>query len=941
MQTHSRLSLVLLGALAGSACTPSGTSETTSSSSSTSGGGGSSARASSAGGSSSSGGAGSSAGMQSSSLPQASSQAQASSQQGASTGGSSSAAVVSSSGASSNTGTGSSEVQGSSSSVTGMSSGASSAGTTSGVASSAGSVGASSSASMTGGSGSSSTGTGLALQILHFSDWHGQLDPVPQRDGSRAGGAAVLRAYFNRDKAAQPNTLITTGGDEFGASPPLASLNNEEPAVRALNLVGLQVSTLGNHNFDRGPAHLNAMLDLADYVPVTTNLTVPAQDGLLANGRAVAPYRVVSVNGTQVAFVGLTNLDAATLLRPGNLGAVQVSPSIMDTVQKANAARAQAAAAGATVFVALAHMGITTAFNGTGTPVGPLVDLANALGSTQWDLLLGDHTNFPLNTLVGGLRTVECLSQGQQYARVSMDLDNNTRRPVAINVTLVTPTKTPEIDMEVAADNVVETMLAPFRASLTMQLDPKVGEVTDVFPRGGTPPVERSGEAAIGNLVADSLYLSDILFGEPSTVQLALSNGGGIRSALPSSYVPSTMGLRRPAMGSMGPYDVVRGDIYSVLPFGNAVVWLDVTGADVWAALEHGISQLPAADGRFPQVSGFSFTYDAARPAGMRVVTVQDWTGVDILNNTSTTYRLATSDFLFYGGDGYSMLAGKPAVVRQELMAEALEALVTDTFTSPTPPNQTVPTLDGRNAPVAQVVINEVNHKSGNDITMPAGISEDLVELRVTAAGNLLGLALEVVSDTTTTFRLATLPDLKVAAGDLVVLHLFTQAQLDARMFSANGREGSAGKDQCADALCFDGAWDVTGNGTVPGGQTTPLVNSSRRLLRVVDARGSVRDLVSFTETGASAPSGFPAALEAATAATPAQWAPLHCADADMTCDSASASAVSVVWTGAATTRTGNSVQRKVNAMGGAVDTHTAADFATAASTMGAPNTVQ
>jgi len=750
------------------------------------------------------------------------------------------------------------------------------------------------------------------VQLLHFSDWHAQLDPVTQRNGSRAGGAAVLRAYFNQDKVAQPNTIVTTGGDEFGASPPLASLNNEEPAVRALNLMGLQVSTLGNHNFDKGLMHLQQMLAVADYTPVSTNIANLASNGLTDAGEVAVPFHIVEVGGVRVAFVGLTNTDAPTLIRPGNTGSLAFSSSIADTVVSANAARTQAAAQGATVFVALAHMGITQAFAGTGTPVGPLADLATALGSTNWDLLLGDHTNLPLNTVINGLRTVECSSQGQQYARIILDLDPTSERPVAINVTLVTPTVTPEIEAALALSNPVETMLMPYRTTLAANLDPKIGEASGIFPRGGTPAVERTGEAAIGNLVAQSLWYSDVLFGTPATVDMALVNGGGIRSAIPSSYVPSDTLLRRPPAATMGPYDLVRGDVFSVLPFGNGIVWLTITGAQLWAALEHAVTPLPAADGRYPQIAGFTFTYDVARPAGQRVVAVRDWAGNDVANSAARTYRLATSDFLFYGGDGYTMFAGVPSEVRQELMAGALEAYIAEVYANQ---QAVTPTLDGRVGQIAQVLINEVNPNT----------TEDKVELRVITNGNLLGLRLDALGLAGGPETLAVFGDVRVAAGDLVVLHLFTPAQLTTYGVSANTAEFT--RTDCTQAFCYPGAFDIMGSGND--------LKSTRRVLQVRDARGGIQDAVAFSNGNTiNDPADFAAAVQATI--TAAHWGPATCGAA--VCDNTSANAVSVNWASASTMLAGASLQRLRSPDGVAVDTHLRADWQLVPSTFGALN---
>ncbi|HZA60577.1 MAG TPA: 5'-nucleotidase C-terminal domain-containing protein, partial [Actinomycetota bacterium] len=189
------------------------------------------------------------------------------------------------------------------------------------------------------------------------------------------------------------------------------------------------------------------------------------------------------------------------------------------------------------------------------------------------------------------------------------------------------------------------------------------GVATDVFPRGGN--VERLQEVAIGNLIADSMRLR---YG----TQIAFTNGGGIRAPLPSSYLPEDTTLRRTTAGYAPgpPYDLVVGDVFTVLPFGNVVVTRTVTGALLYQTLEKSVEAIPGANGRFLQISGFRFTYDAANPVGSRVVSVELTDGTPVLPD-GTTYTAATNDFVNTGGDGYSMLADGTGVTR-EVMADVL-----------------------------------------------------------------------------------------------------------------------------------------------------------------------------------------------------------------------------------------------------------------------------
>lgn len=549
------------------------------------------------------------------------------------------------------------------------------------------------------------------IQVLNVSDWHAQLDPV-----RGAGGAAVLAAYWAADRAANPNTLTLTSGDAFGASPPLSGFFEEEPGVKAMNLMGFSADALGNHNFDRGLAHLQRMIDLAAFPLLSANLA-----NLEGNLRGVEPYRVFDVAGVQVAVIGLTNPEAPDLVLPGNFGTIEVT----DPVAAAREARDDAAAEGATVFVLLPHMGVTHR-DEQGAWRGPLIDLAEQL--TGFDLILGDHTDAEFAQVVNGALVTENRSKGSTYLRITLTVDAATGEVVARAHRFVRPATS-----GVTPDEAIEAMLLPYRLELAKIFDRKIGEATDVFERRDN--AERLREVPLGNLVSDATR-------ERYGTQLALHNGGGLRAALPSSYLPLNHSLRRPEPGyAQGPpWDLVVGDVYTALPFGNSVVTRNVTGEQLHKVLENAVSQLPAANGRFAQVSGFTFAYDTAKPPGERVVAawwhpdappaqaaapwgqardalaadplglalpgrvdpyldvvvpcprdlappqvcakdvpIKGRAGIPILRD-QTNYTLATNNFVNAGGDFYAMLADGQGVTREvlaDVVLRHIEALGT------------------------------------------------------------------------------------------------------------------------------------------------------------------------------------------------------------------------------------------------------------------------
>jgi 5'-nucleotidase len=509
------------------------------------------------------------------------------------------------------------------------------------------------------GKGKPTPGT-VELQLLNISDFHGNLEPL-NVNRVDVGGAAVLKAYFDQERANNPNTILFTGGDAVGASPPISSFFQDAPTIEWMNTAGFDAYAIGNHDFDAGLGRLQEQIAAADFPYLGANLR-----NLEGNLTGIAPYTVLDVAGVKVAMIGVTNPEAPTLVAPGNTGTIDIT----EPARAAQQARAAALKDGASVFVAFGHLGVTSV-DAAGQGTGPLIDFARAV--TGFDAVVGDHTNVEYQEVINGALVSENKSFGVGYSRTTLTVQkgqgrgqgggsgkgvgNGKDRVVAKDVRFVTP-----LVSGVTPDPAVQARVAELRAEVQKSFDVPIGTASGVLPRGGTPAVERVGEVAVGNVVTDALRTT---YG----TQIAFTNGGGLRSALPSSYAPADTSLRRPAPGYAAgpPFDLVLGDAYTLLPFGNAALTRTVTGAQLWSTLEFSVARIPAADGRFLQISGFRFTYDAAQPAGSRVVSVTLNDGTPVANDASLTLTAATNDFTNSGGDGYTNLADGQGVTRDLL----------------------------------------------------------------------------------------------------------------------------------------------------------------------------------------------------------------------------------------------------------------------------------
>jgi 5'-nucleotidase len=234
------------------------------------------------------------------------------------------------------------------------------------------------------------------------------------------------------------------------------------------------------------------------------------------------------------------------------------------------------------------------------------------------------------------------------------------------------------------ADATGAALVKKYKDQLSAKLDVKIGQVAGVFPRGGSPAVERSGENPMGD------YIADLLRAKYKT-DFALTNGGGIRDTFPAkTYVPANTALVR--TGS-GPLDVTLGDAFTVFPFGNQVATTVVSGANLWKALENGVGGNYPADGRFPQVSGLKFSFDSSKPIGSRIVSVTKLDGTPIAKD-ATEYTLTTLDYIIYGGDGYvDVFSPAKAKVYGALLDVFVDALKADMAAGKV---TQLPALDGR-----------------------------------------------------------------------------------------------------------------------------------------------------------------------------------------------------------------------------------------------------
>lgn len=496
-------------------------------------------------------------------------------------------------------------------------------------------------------------GPDYRLTVLHVSENHGQWTPV-QIGNVSLGGVARRATLINQIKAQVPNVLVLDPGDISQGSLLFNKFQGQE-GRDLYNALGVDAVALGNHEFDFGPkVLLDRFVTGAQFDVLSANADFSVEPGLTGK---VKPYVVKEVGGQKVGLVGVMHDYLAQSVSP----AFRVRST--NPYEAVRAAVKDLQTQGVNKIIVLSHIGYDgrrfgQAFDDLG--LAAEVDGIDMIVSGHTETRLGDPATFPqalgapsgpFPTVVkgpGGAPVVitHAYKGGLLLARLDLVFDDKG--------VLTSWQGAPiPVDASLAEDLKVAGVLAGLNKAVDEIRAQVVGKVASDLP--GERPDVRGREAALGNLVADAALAATA----SDKTQIALINGGGIRTSLKAG-------------------DVTYGDALTVLPFGNKIVDLNLTGWGLVSALENGLSDYSPPGvfgGRFPQVAGLRFTADLSQKVGQRVQRVeignaqQGYTPLD----PNGVYRVATNDFMASGGDGYTVLTQGGDVHQTDiLLADAL-----------------------------------------------------------------------------------------------------------------------------------------------------------------------------------------------------------------------------------------------------------------------------
>ena len=469
------------------------------------------------------------------------------------------------------------------------------------------------------------------LNILHINDWHSRIESINKYDstcsaddeteGKCFGGAArlVTAAREARQAMGEDTTLFLNAGDNFQGSLFYSTYKGEAEA-EFLAMMGTDVMTIGNHEFDDGEPGLATFMEKVSFPVISANV-LPSYKSALAG--KVQPSVVIEKGGMKYGIVGAVANDTDELSSPGeDILIAQDVAAITDAVK---ALQEQ----GVDKIIALTHVGYPR-------------DLAAIAKIPGVDVVVGGHSHTylangddsaagPYPTWVenpDGYRVpvVQAKAYSKYLGKLTVTFDDNGVVTAADGAPML-------LDASVTPDEAAAARIKELAAPIE-ELKAKVVASTE-GPIEGSREVCRAGECAMGNLVADAMLdrVSD------QGIQVAIQNGGGLRASIDAG-------------------EVTMGEVLTVLPFQNTLATFQLKGADIVAALENGVSQVEEGAGRFPQVAGLRFTWDPAGEPGSRIRSVEvnedgNWQAID----PDRTYGVATNNFMRAGGDGYKVFA--------------------------------------------------------------------------------------------------------------------------------------------------------------------------------------------------------------------------------------------------------------------------------------------
>ena len=499
----------------------------------------------------------------------------------------------------------------------------------------------------------------IDVAIFAINDFHGNLEPPRggfldpvEKTSIPAGGAEYLATLIHQLRARHANAIFVAAGDLIGASPALSARYRDEPTIESLSQMGLEASSVGNHEFDKGPAELLRMQNGgcnpkdgcngphpftgARFRYLAANVIVSATGKTL-----FAPYYIKSFEGVPVAFIGLTLQGTPGIVVPAGTSGLE----FRNEAETVNALVPKLRAQGIQAIVVLIHQGGAAAggyndcvnFSGAIAEIVPKLDKAVTI-------VISGHTHRAYNCDIDGRLVTSAFQYGMMVTETDLKLDAKTHQVIYRKA------ENQLVDDRLYAKDPDQTRLISVYEKLTSQVENRViGAIAASLTRQRSP----AGETALGDVIADA-QLAALAPAGTGGAQIVFMNNGGIRSDIP--------------MHDGG--TVTFGDIFAVQPFGNKLLTLTLTGGQIKTLLEQQWTE-PMGNPTLQVSRGFFYSWSAANPVGDKVQSMTlNGTAID----PSRTYRVGVTDFLAGGADHLAVLREGKAPQAAMPDIEAMEA---------------------------------------------------------------------------------------------------------------------------------------------------------------------------------------------------------------------------------------------------------------------------
>ncbi|MFN4981320.1 MAG: bifunctional metallophosphatase/5'-nucleotidase [Pseudanabaena sp.] len=483
----------------------------------------------------------------------------------------------------------------------------------------------------------------FSIRILHTNDHHAHLEPIKYGDRF-LGGIARRRTLIDQIRVESKNDheplLLLDAGDIFQGTLYFNQYQGQAD-LDFYNTLAYDAGTIGNHEFDRGQQVLANFITKAKFPIISANLDIASSSPLYGK---VRPWHILDMKGEKIGILGLTTTDTEILSSVGD------GVKFTDPIAAARTSVQNLKQQGINKIIALTHIGFEN-------------DVVLAQKVPDIDIIIGAHSHTPVGNIPNanhpyplvqknGKKEPVLVVTDWEWGKYLGDLSVSFDRAGKL---IAWAGKPHAIDASIKPNPEFANKLKAYAAPIESLRQKVIGQA--LVALDGDRVKMRTGETALGNLIADAILAKT----QGDRVQVALINAGGIRSSLPLG-------------------NITMGNVLEALPFGNTITRVELTGQQLIEALESGVSKAEQEEGRFPQVAGMRFVWNAKFPVGKRVtkVEVKDASGKFQLLNPRAIYKVATNNFLASGGDGYRVFAeSKNLLETGYLLSDAIAEYIT------------------------------------------------------------------------------------------------------------------------------------------------------------------------------------------------------------------------------------------------------------------------